>query len=91
MTGPKNDPMDTTPLVSVIMVFLDAERFIEEAIESVLTQTCTNWELLLVDDGSKDLRIAFDFDGVLADDASERGQDWRATKAGTYIACRHLA
>ncbi len=46
--------MDTTPLVSVIMVFLDAKRFIEEAIESVLAQTCTNWELLLVDDGSKD-------------------------------------
>jgi glycosyltransferase involved in cell wall biosynthesis len=46
--------MDTTPLVSVITVFLDAERFIEEAIESVLAQTCTNWELLLVDDDSKD-------------------------------------
>jgi len=40
--------------VSVIMPFLDAERFIEEAIESVLSQTHDDWELLLIDDGSTD-------------------------------------
>jgi len=42
------------PLVSVIMIFLDAERFIEEAIESVTSQTYQAWELVLVDDGSSD-------------------------------------
>jgi glycosyltransferase involved in cell wall biosynthesis len=42
------------PLVSVIIIFLDAERYIEEAIESVLGQTYDAWELLLVDDGSTD-------------------------------------
>src|SRR6266566_8733383 len=36
------------------MIFLNAERFIEEAIESVFGQTYDDWELLLVDDGSKD-------------------------------------
>ena len=46
--------MPGSPLISVIMIFLDAERFIEEAIESVLAQTWTHWELLLVDDGSSD-------------------------------------
>jgi glycosyltransferase involved in cell wall biosynthesis len=43
-----------TPLVSVVTIFLDAEQFLEEAIESVLKQTYGNWELFLVDDGSKD-------------------------------------
>jgi len=42
------------PLTSVIIIFLDAEKFIEEAIESVLSQSATDWELVLVDDGSAD-------------------------------------
>ena len=41
-------------VVSVIMIFLDAERFIEEAIASVFGQTWPHWELLLIDDGSRD-------------------------------------
>jgi glycosyltransferase involved in cell wall biosynthesis len=42
------------PLVSVIIIFLNAERFIEEAIASVFAQSYAHWELLLVDDGSTD-------------------------------------
>ena len=42
------------PLVSTLLVFLNQERFLEEAIQSVLTQTFNEWELLLVDDGSSD-------------------------------------
>lgn len=40
--------------MSVVVIFLNAERFIEEAIESAFAQTCDRWELLLVDDGSTD-------------------------------------
>ena len=49
--------MDRTPdpgVVSVVMNFLDAERFIDEAVESVYAQSFPAWELLLVDDGSTD-------------------------------------
>jgi glycosyltransferase involved in cell wall biosynthesis len=42
------------PLVSGIVIFLNAGRFIEEAIDSVFAQTFKDWELLLVDDGSTD-------------------------------------
>ncbi len=46
--------MTSRPVVSVVLIFLNAERFIQEAIESVLAQSFERWELLLVDDGSTD-------------------------------------
>ena len=42
------------PLVSVIVIFLNAADFLQEAIDSVLAQSYNDWELLLVDDGSND-------------------------------------
>jgi len=42
------------PCVSVVMIFRDAERFMVEAVQSVFAQTFSDWELLLVDDGSSD-------------------------------------
>lgn len=41
-------------LVSIIIPVYNAERFIDETINTVLDQTYTNWELLLVNDCSTD-------------------------------------
>lgn len=46
--------MSNKPQVSVVTIFLNGEKFIHEAVESVFAQTFNNWELLLVDDGSTD-------------------------------------
>jgi len=50
------------PRVSAVIIFLDAEAYLEEAIRSVLGQSYADWELILVDDGSRDgsSRIARD-------------------------------
>jgi glycosyltransferase involved in cell wall biosynthesis len=42
------------PLVTVVIAFLDEERFLAGAIETVRDQSLDRWELLLVDDGSSD-------------------------------------
>lgn len=46
--------MKNSPLFSIVCPFYNGEKFLAEAIETVLKQTYTNWELILVDDGSID-------------------------------------
>ena len=46
------------PLVSIITPVYNAERFLSETIKSVKNQTYENWELLLVDDCSKDNSVS---------------------------------
>jgi glycosyltransferase involved in cell wall biosynthesis len=51
------------PLVSVGMPVFNCEKTLESSVKSILNQTYTNWELFLIDDGSKDgtLEIANNF------------------------------
>lgn len=42
------------PIVSVVLIFLNEERFLDEAVSSVRNQKLADWELILVDDGSTD-------------------------------------
>jgi glycosyltransferase involved in cell wall biosynthesis len=40
--------------VSIVTIFFNTEKFLEEAIASAIAQTYNGWELLLIDDGSSD-------------------------------------
>lgn len=42
------------PLVSIIVPVYNGERYLRQCIESIINQTYSNWELLLIDDGSTD-------------------------------------
>lgn len=48
------EKLPAKPLVTVSMPAFNSERYIAEAIESILAQTYTNFELIIVDDGSTD-------------------------------------
>lgn len=55
--------MFNQPLVSILMTSYNREEYIAQAIQSVLDSSFTNFELIIVDDGSKDqtLKIARSF------------------------------
>lgn len=46
--------MNYTPCVSVIMTVYNGEKYLREAINSIITQTLTDFEFIIVDDGSTD-------------------------------------
>lgn len=52
--------MDSNIRISIAIPFFNAEKYLAEAIDSVIWQTYKNWELILLDDGSNDnsLKIA---------------------------------
>ena len=42
----------TTPVVSIVLPTFNRREFLSPAIESVVAQTFTDWELIIADDGS---------------------------------------
>ena len=43
-----------TPKISVIVPVYNVEKYLPRCIDSILSQTFTDFELLLIDDGSPD-------------------------------------
>ena len=54
------------PLISVIIPVYNGEKYLQQCIDSIINQTYPNWELLLIDDGSKDSS------GTICDEYAER-------------------
>lgn len=43
-----------SPLLSVIIPVYNVEKYIGRCLDSIISQTCTNWECIIIDDGSPD-------------------------------------
>lgn len=46
--------MNSSPLISIVLPTYNRANLISETIESVINQSYTNWELIVIDDGSTD-------------------------------------
>lgn len=57
------------PLLSVIIPVYNTEKYIEEAVESILKQPCKDVEIILINDGSKDKS------GIIADSLATKYQN----------------
>ena len=55
--------MDKTPLVSVVVPVYNMELFLPETLDSILASDYPNFEVVVVDDGSKDVsyRVACEY------------------------------
>ncbi len=43
-----------TPLISIVIPAYNAEKYIEECLNSILNQTFQEWECIIINDGSTD-------------------------------------
>jgi glycosyltransferase involved in cell wall biosynthesis len=50
--------MKQSPTVSVVMPVYNVERYVAQAVESILAQTFADFELLILDDGSRDRSLS---------------------------------
>jgi glycosyltransferase involved in cell wall biosynthesis len=88
---------DMLPLVSVLMTAYNREKFIAEAIESVLLSTYAHFELIIVDDGSNDNTVTIARSYSKQDDRiklylnDENLGDYRnRNKAATYAIGKYI-
>ena len=73
------------PRVTVVMPVYNAERFLKEAIDSILGQTYEDFELLAIDDGSTDASAA-----IIEEYADHRIRLVRCERNGGVVSARNL-
>lgn len=86
------------PLVSIVVPVYNAEPYIRKTIQSVLNQTFADWELIMVNDGSKDnsLLIAQEYEAednrihVYSNDVNH-GVSYTRNKAMSYAKGKYIA
>ena len=49
--------MTTTPLVTIAIPCYNHEQYVQDSIQSVIDQSYSNIELIIIDDGSKDTTL----------------------------------
>lgn len=62
----KDEKMDNVPLISIISTAYNIEKYLPMCLDGILSQTFTDYELILVDDGSTDNS------NVICDEYAER-------------------
>ncbi|MDR0206452.1 MAG: glycosyltransferase [Bacteroidales bacterium] len=85
-----------TQKISVVMAAYNSEKFISEAIESIINQTYYNWELIIVDDFSTDgtgtIINSFDDNRIIyLKNETNRGAPFSRNKAIEYATGEFLA
>ncbi len=68
----KNSPITSKPLVTICLVHFNRPRLLSQAIDSLIGQTYSNIEIILVDDGSTDIQ-AVNYLDSLSYDFGQRG------------------
>ena len=85
-----------SPLVSVLMPVYNGEKYLAEAIESILNQTFVNLEFLIINDGSTDRSLEIinsfvDSRIVLIDNASNKGLIYSLNRGIALAQGRYIA
>lgn len=77
--------MSSVPAVSIIMTVYNAEKYVSDAIKSVINQTFSDFEFLIIDDGSSDTTLS-----VVRNHPDHRIKVW-AEKHQNYVDLLNMA
>lgn len=90
--------MANTRTVTIAIPFYNAEKFLAQAIDSVLWQTYTDWKLILLDDGSTDNSLAIaktyaqsDSRITVISDGQNKNLGYRLNQIPTLVDTEYLA